>query len=222
MVLFWESWTDSLQEQGSTWSSLGQIFLHNNVAHVRHQTCSKSCWTAAHKSWTAAHLQWRSQPASMGSTQEHIQEGLPKNCSSTKSLSDSLQQKLLGSSLQSWRAAPLPLVSPCVSPLSKLAKVGQQQLPSCWTAALYAAPINSKAGSTTLLSMQQLPRGQSSMGCTIPQAGSKDKKKGERKGGVPAPLFGRNFRWTARGWKGFQHQILKGSPCIAKPFLGFW
>jgi len=162
MVLFWESWTDSLQEQGSTWSSLGQIFLHNNVAHVRHQTCSKSCWTAAHKSWTAAHLQWRSQPASMGSTQEHIQEGLPKNCSSTKSLSDSLQQKLLGSSLQSWRAAPLPLVSPCVSPLSKLAKVGQQQLPSCWTAALYAAPINSKAGNTTLLSMQQLPRGQTS------------------------------------------------------------
>jgi hypothetical protein len=47
-----------------------------------------------------------------------------------------------------------------VPPLSKLAKVGQQQLPSCWTAALYAAPINSKAGSTTLLSMQQLSRGQ--------------------------------------------------------------
>jgi hypothetical protein len=59
--------------------------------------------------------------------------------------------KLLNSSL-----APLPLVSPCVSPLSKLA-VSQQQLPSCWTAALYAAPINS---TTTLLSMQQLPRGQ--------------------------------------------------------------
>jgi hypothetical protein len=38
----------------------------------------------------------------------------------------------------------------------------------------------------------------------------------KNQGGVPATLLGRNFRWTARGWKGFQHQILKGSPCIAK------
>jgi len=50
----------------------------------------------------------------------------------------------------------------------------------------------------------------------------KIREKRERKrGGVRAALLGRNFRWTARGWKGFQHQILKGSPCIAKLFLGF-
>jgi len=29
--------------KGSTWSSIGQIFLHNSAAHVRHQTS----WTAA-------------------------------------------------------------------------------------------------------------------------------------------------------------------------------
>jgi hypothetical protein len=38
----------------------------------------------------------------------------------------------------------------------------------------------------------------------------------KNQGGVPAPFFWRNIRWTARAWEGFQHQILKGPPCVAK------
>jgi len=68
---------------------------------------------------------------------------------------------------------------------------------------------------------------------SFPQAGSKDKrggeslkkektirkirrKRGEKKGGSSSNMIGQKLSWTARGWKGFQHQILKGSPCIAK------
>jgi len=61
-----------------------------------------------------------------------------------------------------WTAAPLPSTE-WTKGQRRAAHphftAGQHGHPSCWTAALYAAPINSKAGSTTLLSMQQLPRG---------------------------------------------------------------
>lgn len=98
---------------------------------------------------------------------------------------------------------------------------------TCWATFFHAS---SKLLGQQSTSGQQAPRTAKQHGLhDFPQAGSKDKKKGEslfqkrtnRERENGGGILGRSSRWTARGWKGFQHQILKGSPCIAKLSLGF-
>jgi hypothetical protein len=103
---------------------------------------------------------------------------------------------------------------------------------TCWATFFHATCSSSKLLGQQSTSGQQAPRTAKQHGLhDLPEAGIKDKKgresllqgdeSGEKRGGVPAPYFCRNSWWTARGWKGFQHQILKGTPCIAKLYLGF-
>jgi hypothetical protein len=83
------------------------------------------------------------------------------------------------------------------------------------------------------MSGQQAPRTVKQHGLhDFPKLAAKTKREEKAKGEIHPEIrkikgefqhhfSGRDIRWTARAWEGFQHQILKGSPCIAKLPLGF-